>query len=163
MKFSFVALTFWLILVLTISFTPPITAKSPESKLQKQQQNIIFIVTDQERYPPTHEHPKLTEYRKTYFKSRNYLTRHGISFKNHYISSSACTPSRSIIYTGHHLNMHGVDSTTGVVKSFETDAKSLKPGWMPTLGDYMKAAGYETKYSVFEGRGFSVFLTEIKI
>ena len=57
--------------------------------------------------------------------------------------------------------MHGVDSTTGIAKSFETDAKSLKPGWMPTLGDYMKAAGYETKYSVFEGGGIFCVLTEI--
>ena len=44
------------------------------------------------------------------------------------------------------MNIHKVDSTTGIAKSFDVDARSLKSDWVPTIGHYIEAAGYESNY-----------------
>ena len=60
--------------------------------------NILFILTDQERY----FHP--TEYPSGYvLPGREGLQRRGVTFTNHQISSAVCSSSRSVIYTGQHI------------------------------------------------------------
>ena len=60
--------------------------------------NILFILTDQERYfdpatlPGDYSLP-----------GRERLRREGVSFTNHQITSSVCSSSRSSIYTGQHI------------------------------------------------------------
>ena len=60
--------------------------------------NILFILTNQERY----FHP--TEYPSSYaLPGRERLQRRGVTFTNHYINSAVCPSSRSVIYTGQHI------------------------------------------------------------
>ncbi len=66
---------------------------------------------------------------------------------NHYAMASACTPSRASLFTGQYPSLHGVTQTTGVAKEpFEDDQFWLDPDTVPTMGDYFRAAGYNTFY-----------------
>src|SRR5215472_2015011 len=60
--------------------------------------NILFILTDQERYFRPDELPK--DYR---IPAHERLMKKGIVFENHHINSCVCTPSRSVVYTGRHI------------------------------------------------------------
>src|SRR5262245_36019730 len=57
--------------------------------------NILFILTDQERYFRPGELPR--DYR---LPGRERLAKKGTVFENHRINSCVCTPSRSVLYTG---------------------------------------------------------------
>ncbi|MBG7604950.1 MAG: sulfatase-like hydrolase/transferase, partial [Actinobacteria bacterium] len=63
--------------------------------------NIVFILTDQERYFP--EWPAGFD-----LPGRRRLQELGVTFTNHQITSCVCTPSRSTIYTGQHIQRTGV-------------------------------------------------------
>ena len=64
---------------------------------------------------------------------------------NHYAGSTACSPSRATLYTGQYPSLHGVTQTPGAAKeSFDPDVFWLDPNTVPTMGDYFRAAGYET-------------------
>ena len=53
----------------------------------------------------------------------------------------------AILFTGHYPSLHGVTQTTGVAKEpFEDDQFWLDPDTVPTMGDYFRAAGYDTFY-----------------
>ena len=60
--------------------------------------NILFILTDQERHFRPGELPK--DYR---LPAHERLAKKGIVFQNHRINSCVCTPSRSVLYTGQHI------------------------------------------------------------
>src|SRR5512135_2607922 len=60
--------------------------------------NILFILTDQERYFRPGELPH--DYR---LPAHERLTKKGIVFDNHRINSCVCTSSRSVLYTGRHI------------------------------------------------------------
>lgn len=109
--------------------------------------NFLFITTDQERNPPVYETDAQKSYRKKYWKAHEELSANGIRFNNHYIASSACVASRACLYTGQHITLHGVSQTTGLAK-MEDDPKIqwLVPGWVPTIGDYFRAGGYDSSY-----------------
>ncbi len=69
----------------------------------------------------------------------------GLEFINHYIGSSACSPSRTTIYTGQYPSLHGVSQTDGAAKSaYDPDMFWLNPATVPTMGDYFRLAGYQT-------------------
>jgi len=82
--------------------------------------NILFILTDQERYMgpgwplplPGHER----------------LKRDGIYFENHHISADMCSASRAVIYTGLHMPHNGIFDNAGVPYM-----QSLDPT-LPTIG-----------------------------
>ena len=60
--------------------------------------NILFILTDQERYfDPT------TLPGDYSLPGRERLQRESVSFTNHQIATSVCSSSRSVIYTGQHI------------------------------------------------------------
>lgn len=97
--------------------------------------NILFILTDQERrfrpgelpgdFPlPAHER----------------LVKNGMVFENHRISSCVCTPSRSVIYTGQHIQHTKMFDNTNFpwITSMSTDIK--------TIGHVLRDAGYYTAY-----------------
>lgn len=68
-----------------------------------------------------------------------------MEFLNHYAGSSACSPSRTTLYTGQYPSLHGVTQTTGVAKAgFDPDVFWLDPNTVPTMGHYFRAAGYQT-------------------
>ncbi len=97
--------------------------------------NILFILTDQERYfrpgelPPGYRLP-----------AHERLAQKGVVFENHQINSCVCTPSRSVLYTGRHIQQTKMFDNTNFpwIGSMSTD--------IPTVGHMMREAGYYTAY-----------------
>ena len=109
----------------------------------KKQPNILILMVDQERFPTVYETKQLKEWRKKNLIAHELLKKNGIEFLNHYVGSTACSPSRATLYTGQYPSLHGVTQTTGVAKgSFDPDVYWLDPNTVPTMGDYFRAAGY---------------------
>jgi arylsulfatase len=100
--------------------------------------NILFILTDQERYfdpsalPPGYVLP-----------GRERLQRRGVTFTNHQIASAVCTSSRSVIYTGQHIQHTKLFDNLNFPWS-----NSLDPA-LGTLGDLLGEAGY---YAAYKGK-----------
>jgi arylsulfatase len=97
--------------------------------------NILFILTDQERFFRPGELPG--EYR---LPAHERLARQGTTFVNHRINSCVCTPSRSVLYTGQHIQHTRMFDNTNFpwIESMSTA--------IGTLGDLLRAAGYYTAY-----------------
>ena len=100
--------------------------------------NVLFILTDQERYfdpselPPGYALP-----------ARERLQRRGVTFTNHHINSAVCTSSRSVIYTGQHIQH------TELFDNLDFPwTESLDPE-IATLGDMLGEAGY---YAAYKGK-----------
>jgi arylsulfatase A-like enzyme len=97
--------------------------------------NVLFILTDQERYfrpgelPPGYRLP-----------AHERLARNGVVFENHRINSCVCTPSRSVLYTGRHIQQTRMFDNTNFpwIQSMSTE--------LPTVGDLLREAGYYTAY-----------------
>eukprot|EP01098_Paradermamoeba_levis_P011441 TRINITY_DN4896_c0_g1_i4.p1 TRINITY_DN4896_c0_g1~~TRINITY_DN4896_c0_g1_i4.p1 ORF type:complete len:647 (-),score=165.12 TRINITY_DN4896_c0_g1_i4:9-1892(-) len=107
--------------------------------------NILLIITDEERYPPPYETEEIKKFRKEQLLGRGWLKENGVEFHQHYIAATACTPSRTSLFTGHYPSLHGATQTNGVTKT-EHDAVWLEPKTVPTMGNYFESAGYETAY-----------------
>lgn len=97
--------------------------------------NILFILTDQERYFRPGELP--AGYR---LAAHERLMQRGVSFTNHRINSCVCTSSRSVIYTGQHIQQTRMFDNTNFpwISSMSTE--------IPTLGSMLREAGYYTAY-----------------
>ena len=97
--------------------------------------NILFILTDQERYFRPGELP--SGYR---LPAHERLAKRGIVFENHRINSCVCTPSRSVLYTGQHIQHTKMfdNATFPWVPSMSTDIR--------TVGDMLRDLGYYTAY-----------------
>jgi len=97
--------------------------------------NILFILTDQERQFRPGELP--ADYR---LPAHERLAQSGVVFENHRINSCVCTSSRSVIYTGRHIQQTGMFDNANFPwsRSLSTDIK--------TLGHLMREAGYYTAY-----------------
>ena len=97
--------------------------------------NILFVLVDQERYFRRGELPAGYA-----LPAHERLMKRGTTFTNHRINSCVCTPSRSVIYTGQHMqNTRMFDNTNFPwIASLSTE--------IPTLGDMLRDAGYYTAY-----------------
>jgi arylsulfatase len=97
--------------------------------------NILFILTDQERHFRPGELPK--DYR---LPAHERLARRGTVFENHHINSCVCTPSRSVLYTGQHIQHTRMFDNTNFpwISSMSTE--------LTTVGDLLREAGYYTAY-----------------
>jgi arylsulfatase A-like enzyme len=97
--------------------------------------NILFILTDQERFFRPGELPQ--DYR---LPAHERLAKEGIVFENHQINSCVCTPSRSVLYTGRHIQHTKMFDNTNFpwISSMSTD--------IPTVGHMLREAGYYTAY-----------------
>jgi arylsulfatase len=97
--------------------------------------NILFILTDQERFFRPGELPE--GYR---LPAHERLTKAGTTFVNHRINSCVCTPSRSVLYTGQHIQQTRMFDNTNFpwIDSMSTDIR--------TTGDMLREAGYYTAY-----------------
>jgi arylsulfatase len=97
--------------------------------------NIVFILTDQERFFRPGELPEGYS-----LPAHERLTRSGTLFSNHTINSCVCTPSRSVLYTGQHIQRTGMFDNTNFpwIQSMSTE--------LPTVGDMLRQAGYYTAY-----------------
>ncbi|WP_102347692.1 sulfatase-like hydrolase/transferase [Bacillus sp. Marseille-P3661] len=119
--------------------------KSKKPKFPKKHPNFLFICVDEQRFQTAYENEDLKEWCKHNLKTQELLRENGLTFLNHYIGSTACSPSRATLFTGQYPSLHGVTQTTGVAKgAFDPDVYWLDPNTVPTLGDYFRAAGYRT-------------------
>jgi arylsulfatase A-like enzyme len=109
--------------------------------------NILWIMTDEERFPPAYESGSVRRWRHERLPARQRLMESGTSFERHYTASSACVPSRTTLFTGQLPTLHGNANTDGTAKSAEDPAIHwLEPYTVPTLGDWFRAGGYQTHY-----------------
>lgn len=97
--------------------------------------NILFILTDQERYFDPSELPAGYS-----LPGRERLRREGVTFTGHQIASAVCTSSRSVICTGQHMQKTGMFDNMGFPWS-----KAL-PKDMPTVGHMLQTLGYHAGY-----------------
>ena len=112
---------------------------------ESKQPNILFLIVDEERFSPCYENEALKEWRKENLITQEILREKGLSFLNHYIGSTACSPSRTTLFTGHYPSLHGVTQTTGAAKgAFDPNVYWLGSNTVPTLGNYFRTAGYQT-------------------
>jgi arylsulfatase A-like enzyme/putative intracellular protease/amidase len=109
--------------------------------------DVIVIMTDQERAAPPYESDELRAWRDHALTGRRWFAEHGVSFRRHYTGSLACVPSRPTLFTGHYPDLHGVTQTDGLGKLYDDSRlRWLPPGQVPTLGNWFRAAGYDTHY-----------------
>lgn len=94
--------------------------------------NILFLCSDQERnrvdLPATLNLP-----------NQDRLCAKGTYFNNFHVTTSPCTPSRSVIYSGRH------SESTGVVGNTDGPPFRELPEHM-SIGRYLRDAGYYTAY-----------------
>jgi arylsulfatase len=97
--------------------------------------NILFILTDQERYFRGGELPRGYE-----LPAHERLRSRGVTFTNHRINSCVCTPSRSVLYTGQHIQHTKMFDNTNFpwITSMSNEIR--------TVGDMLRDAGYYTAY-----------------
>jgi len=106
----------------------PATPRSPNHPL-----NVILVIRDQTRF----DLPVAAGYN---IPALDRLAQQGISFRNHYIASAMCTPSRAAFFSGHPPQVNGVfdQMETGWVPNLRKD--------QPNMGSMMKALGYQTAF-----------------
>ena len=118
----------WLGFALSIFSASPLWAAAPADTEGKK--NIIFILTDDQRFDelgfvnPVLDTPNMDR-----------LAQDGVHFKNTFVTTSLCSPSRATILTGQYMHSHGV-------------VDNNKPGnegaiYFPS---YLQKAGYETAF-----------------
>lgn len=97
--------------------------------------NILFILNDQERYFRSGELPADFQ-----LAAHERLAERGTVFENHEINSCVCTPSRSVLYTGRHIQQTRMFDNTNFpwITNLSTE--------LPTVGDMLRDAGYYTAY-----------------
>ena len=109
--------------------------------------DIVILMTDEERAVPPYEAPEVLAWRSHALPGRRWFDEHGVSFARHYTGSLACVPSRPTIFTGQYPDLHGVTQTDGIGKTYEDSRmRWLRQGEVPTLGNWFRAAGYDTHY-----------------
>lgn len=95
--------------------------------------NVMVILTDQEQNIPD-------LLGKGHWPGRDRLAKMGTTFENHQICSAICTPSRSVIFTGQHIQHTRMFDNTNFPW---VDPLSFD---IPTIGHMMRDAGYYTTY-----------------
>jgi arylsulfatase len=103
------------------------------------QPNILMIVTDQEY---AHQ-PVPTGY---VLPNRDRLHARGVTFDNHHATTTVCTPSRSVMYTGRHTPHTRMFDNTNFAW---IDDMKADPEALPTIGHMLRAQGY---YTVYKGK-----------
>ncbi len=109
--------------------------------------DVIVIMTDEERAAPPYETDELRAWRSTALPGAAWFDAEAVSFDRHYTGSLACVPSRPTLFTGQYPDLHGVTQTDGLGKmADDSRMRWLRPGEVPTLGNWFRAAGYDTRY-----------------
>ena len=109
--------------------------------------DVIVIMTDEERAIPPYESDELLTWRRDTLAGRRWFDDNAVTFARHYTGSLACVPSRPTLFTGQYPDVHGVTQTDGLGKSADDSRlRWLREGEVPTLGNWFRAAGYDTHY-----------------
>jgi arylsulfatase A-like enzyme len=93
--------------------------------------NILFILVDQEHFFPKWPFP---------VPAREWLKSKGVTFTNHQAASCVCSPARSVIYTGEHIQHSGVFDNLNYL--WQPDMSTS----VRTIGDRMQELGYHAAY-----------------
>lgn len=109
--------------------------------------DVVIIMTDEERAIPPYESADVLAWRQRTLTGRRWFDERGVNFTRHYTGSLACVPSRPTIFTGQYPDLHGVTQTDGIGKRYDDSRlRWLRAGEVPTLGNWFRAAGYDTHY-----------------
>ncbi len=109
--------------------------------------DIVIILSDQERAAPPYEDPAVAAWRRETLAGERWFVENGVTFARHYTGSLACVPSRPTLFTGQYPDLHGVTQTDGLGKmADDSRMRWLPPGEVPTLGNWLRAGGYDTHY-----------------
>jgi arylsulfatase len=108
------------------------TSRGPDLPHQ-QPYNVLFVICDQEAY-------RLFARGDFPLPAREALKRRGVTFRNHYIGSAVCTPSRALFFTGTPPQKNGVfdQMSFGIVPNLRPD--------QPNMGSILRSLGYLTAY-----------------
>ncbi len=99
--------------------------------------NFLILICDEMRFPPIYELAATKEFRLRYLRTQNLLRRNGVEFCRHYVASTACSPSRTSLFTGQYPSLHGVTNTDGAAKAaYDPDVFWLDPNSVPTMGSF---------------------------
>ncbi len=101
--------------------------------------NILMIVTDQQY---AHQ-PMPAEFA---LPAMDRIRARGVTFNNHYATTTVCTPSRSVIYTGQHTSHTRMFDNTNYAW---IDDMKADPENLPTIGHMLRDLGY---YTVLKGK-----------
>ena len=95
--------------------------------------NVILVIRDQTRF----DLPVAAGYTTP---ALDRLAKQGTTFRNHYVASAMCTPSRAAFFSGHPPQVNGVfdQMETGWVPNLRPD--------QPNMGSMMKKLGYQTAF-----------------
>lgn len=98
--------------------------------------NILVIVTDQE-----YAHQALPA--GVPLPSRDRLRAGGVTFNHHQATTTVCTPSRSVMWTGQHTPFTRMFDNTNFawIEDMRADPETL-----PTIGHMLRELGYYTAY-----------------
>jgi len=115
------------------TFAPIAHAQVPATPAPGRPLNIILVLRDQTRS----ELPAAAGY---HTPALDRLAQQGVTFRNHYIASAMCTPSRAALYSGQPPQVNGVfdQLEAGYVPSLRKDR--------PNMGSMMKKLGYRTAF-----------------
>ena len=106
--------------------------------------NILIILVDELRYPVIYESEEIKNFTKN-LSAFAELEHTSLKLDKHYAASTACSPSRTSLYTGQYPSLHGVSSTAGAGKdTYDPDMFWLDPQNIPTLGHMFMENGYDT-------------------
>ena len=128
----------------TAQAASPMAPFRPRGRLRRRP-NFLIVMMDEQRAAPFYESPELKAWRLANLPTQNLIRKNGFEFTEHHVMSVACQPSRASIYTGQYPSLHGIAQTSGAAKTaIEQDLYWLDPTSVPTLGNYFRAAGYDT-------------------
>lgn len=96
--------------------------------------NFLIIMVDEQRFPPPYENDIIKEWREKHLRTQTFLKNNGIEFLNHYAASTTYSPGRDSIFTGQYPSP----------AAFSPDIIWPDPDTVPTFGDYLRVAGYDT-------------------
>ncbi|MCP4358448.1 MAG: sulfatase-like hydrolase/transferase [Chloroflexi bacterium] len=110
--------------------------KQQTSDRMSHKPNILIIVTDQE-----YAHQSLPS--GLTLPNRQRLHDRGTTFNNHQVTTTVCTPSRSVMWTGQHTPFTRMTDNTNLawIEDIRADPESL-----PTIGHMLRDLGYYTAY-----------------
>jgi arylsulfatase A-like enzyme len=116
-----------------LTIAPAAQAQVSATSTPNRPLNIILVLRDQTRS----ELPNAAGY---HTPALDRLAQQGITFRNHYIASAMCTPSRAAIFSGQPPQVNGVfdQLEAGYVPSLRSDR--------PNMGSMMKKFGYRTAF-----------------
>jgi arylsulfatase A-like enzyme len=129
--------------------------------------NVLLVLMDEVRIPPPGYGPAQGEIAgmkeiigfaptlsannpfTRFFEGFTRLRKNAAVLRNHYIASAACVPSRTAIMTGQYSTLTQVTQTNGIFKTgdqLQAAGMFLDPAGVPTIGDWFRTAGYDSKY-----------------